>query len=77
MKSISIILMTMLLPAAAIADTYRCETKNFGRGGWVPSEMILSYDEAKGEATAFDPMIKHLHENPILVDMKRRSDTSF
>ncbi|MFT6676769.1 MAG: hypothetical protein ACJAVM_002974 [Sulfitobacter sp.] len=67
----------LALPLAAAAETYDCETKNFGRGGWVPERIVLDYDTKAGVGTALDGLIKHLHGKPIPVEWSKRSDTSF
>lgn len=77
MKKILAIVAALALPTAAAAETYVCETTNFGGGGWVPPKIILAYDTKAQVGSAFDGFIKSIHEVPIPVEWKRRSDTSY
>jgi len=65
------------VPLSATAESYDCETKHFGRGGWVPERIILAYDTKEKVGSAFDSMINHLHQAPIPVEWSARSATSF
>ena len=73
-----ITLAASLAAAPAFAgQTYDCETKNFGRGGWVSDRIILAFDEEAKAGSAYDAFIHHIHKTPIPVKWRKRSESSY
>jgi hypothetical protein len=66
-----------LSPIAAAAESYKCTTTNFGVDGWVPPVIILGVDQEANVGSAFDGIIKSVHNAPIPVKFKKWSDARF
>ncbi|MFK7835267.1 MAG: hypothetical protein AB8B60_03510 [Sulfitobacter sp.] len=77
MKQCILTLFVVLFPALVAADTYRCETTNFGRGGWVAPVILVNVDPAQNKARVFEGLIKTFQETPIEAKFKPRANAAF
>ena len=76
----SIMGVLFLVVSASIAHskgmTYDCTFKQNDPYNWVPARVMVSMNEAKGTAEAYDGLINHLFGKPIRVKFTRRSAKS-
>ncbi len=77
MKTLFLSTLLTLSPIFALAESYKCTTENFGRGGWVSEVIILAIDRDANVGSAFDYGINAVHKTPIPVKLKRWSDNRF
>lgn len=77
MKKLLASIALMALPAMASAESYKCTTTNYGNGGWVSNLFYFDYDPKTNTATAIDYYINEVHDAPIKVDWKQRSENSY
>ena len=62
-------------PALAKITQYECRfpQENPRGGGWIPTMLILTEDDVKGEIIVFDPLIKHFIGTPIKARLSART----
>jgi hypothetical protein len=47
-------------------DLYECQMRqDAGNNGWIPTQVVVNYDAAKGEIVVFDPIIQAYQGSPV------------
>lgn len=57
-----------------LAATYKCEATNFGRGGWIPPDMILGLSREKEAGWVYDALIHEAQGKPMEAKVVKRKD---
>ena len=79
-KSCALSLLFCAPVAAQATDLYECRIEQNGNnGGWIPAQVIVNYDAAKGEVIAFDPIIKTFLGAPVTgrVEVENKKRVTF
>lgn len=77
---VSLVLFSGVANAGSDLARYDCVFKAYGNKSeksWVPSRLILSFEEAAGTATAYDDFIYYKFQKPVRVEMHRESEAKF
>jgi len=75
MRSLCAAVFALCLPAALAAQTYQCDMKSRGSGGFMPPVVFVGIDRAVGSAAVFDAYINLIYKAPLPVDTRKRSDS--
>lgn len=59
---------------AALAATTRYECKFDESASWIPSQLVLTDDEATGKIIALDPIIQTYIGTPVEAELKKRTN---
>lgn len=61
------------IAGAASAETYTCKIQQSGTSGWIPTDVIVSYDPSTGAVVVNDNIIQHYVGSPIPGRLKNKN----
>lgn len=73
MTMIASIVLAFGIAGAASAETYRCKIEPKGSSGWIPTDIIVSYDPSAGTVMVNDNIIQHFVGSPIPGRLKNKN----
>ncbi len=69
--------MFIILATTAQALVYDCDIKSFSSSGFIPSRVVVSFNEGDDRAIVVDSYIMHVNKAPIAVELKVRDKNSY
>ena len=62
---------SLLVPAATVAETYKCSLKAYTRYGWIPPDLFLFWSDDRSSALVYDYFVHEAYGKPLPVDVSR------